>query len=380
MNSLKNASLSLALLAAIAAVTASGCGGHATSPMTAAASSSTPSQAPPASPSPTPTPAPAQTQANGITVASPAPGATVGTPFKLSASATQCSSQPVTSIGYSLDSDTNTSTINGTSINTQVPAASGTHTLHVKAWGSAGANCNADITVSVTGSAAPESMIPSDAKQVTNIQNAAGWTANHDPAAGASANGSMSVVGSPSMSGHARRFSTHFSNNGGEIYSVLFDNDPNAENFFYDGWVYVDGSAGSIQNLEMDTNQVLSNGNTIIYGFQCDGISGTWDYTTNRGSISHPSDAWIHSDAACNVRSWGRNSWHHVQISYSRDNSGNVTYHSVWLDGSESQLDATVPSEFALAWTPSLVTNLQVDGMGSGNNTIYLDKLTISRW
>ncbi|MFP5276443.1 MAG: hypothetical protein ACLGPM_04970 [Acidobacteriota bacterium] len=369
MNSFKNTSLSFALLLTLAGV-ASGCGGHAASPAQAAVGASSPST----------DPAPAQTQSSEVTVSSPASGATVGSPFKLTAKASQCSSQSVISIGYSLDNSTNTTAVSGTSINTQVPAPSGTHTLYVKYWGAGGASCYTTVTVSVTGSAAPESMIPSDAKQNVNMQNAPGWQASHDPAAGEASSGSMNVVSSPSMSGHARQFATSFSHDGGEIYNLAFDNDPNAMNFFYDGWVYVDNSAGNIQNLELDTNQVLSNGNTVIYGFQCDGISGTWDYTANHGTASHPVDTWVHSNQFCNVRTWGRNTWHHVQISYSRDNSGNVTYHSVWLDGKEQQIEATVSSEFALGWTPALLTNFQVDGLGSGSNKIFLDKLTISRW
>ena len=305
----------------------------------------------------------------------------MGSPFALAAYATQCSSQPVTSIGYSLDNSSSTTAVSGSAINVQqVPATSGTHTLYVKAWGSNAARCYTELTVSVTGSAAPESMIPSDAKQITNIQNTHGWQANHDPATGSASSGSMSVVNSPSMSGHARLFATSFNNSGGEIYDVALKNDPNAMNFFYDGWIYLDGSAGSIQNLEMDMNQVLSNGNTVIYGFQCDGLTGTWDYTANQGSLSNPVDAWIHSNQFCNIRTWNRNAWHHVQISYSRDDGGNVTYHSVWLDGRKQQIEATVPSEFELRWTPALLTNFQVDGLGSGSNTIYLDQLTISRW
>ncbi|MFP5206374.1 MAG: hypothetical protein ACLGSH_13535 [Acidobacteriota bacterium] len=74
------------------------------------------------------------------------------------------------------------------------------------------------------------------------------------------------------------------------------------------------------------------------------------------------------------------NHWHHIQISYSRDSSGYVSYHSVWFDGAESPINATAFSAFALGWPPVLLTNFQVDGFGSGSNTIYLDKVTISRW
>ena len=63
------------------------------------------------------------------------------------------------------------------------------------------------------------------------------------------------------------------------------------------------------------------------------------------------------------------------------DDSGVVTYKSVRLDGVNSALNATVPSAFALGWSPTLLTNFQVDGIGaSGSSTVYLDNLTLYRW
>lgn len=284
-------------------------------------------------------------------------------------------------MGYSLDNSTDTNVVNGAAVNTPVSTQTGTHILHVKAWGNQGATCDQDVTIAVTDASSPEnSLVPSNATSVSNLQTSGSWQAAHDPATGASSNGSMGMVGSPSLSGHARQFNTSFSGSGGEIYDLVWGNDPNATNFFYDGWVYLSSSASNIANLEMDMNQVTSNGQTVIYGFQCDGYSGTWDYTANTGSASKPNDQWVHSGAPCNVQNWGKNQWHHVQISYSRDDSGTVTYHSVWLDSVEAQINATVPSSFALGWTPSLLTNFQIDGAGSGSNTVYLDKLTISRW
>ena len=71
-----------------------------------------------------------------------------------------------------------------------------------------------------------------------------------------------------------------------------------------------------------------------------------------------------------------------MQVLYGRDDSGNVTYHSVWLDGAQQDINETVPSAFALGWVPAvLVTNFQVDGIGtSGSMTAYLDNLTVYRW
>lgn len=128
-------------------------------------------------------------------------------------------------------------------------------------------------------------------------------------------------------------------------------------------------------------NQVLSNGQTVIYGFQCDGYSNTWDYTANTGTPQNYVDKWLHSTATCNVQNWSTQTWHHLQVSYSRDNSGNVTYNSVWLDNVEQPIGVTVSSAFALGWGSVLLTNFQVDGVGaSGSSTVYLDNMTIYRW
>jgi hypothetical protein len=320
------------------------------------------------------------TTSGGVSISSPSSGASVNSPFNLAASASLCSSQNVTSIGYAVDSASNT-IASGTSLNMQISAAAGAHTLHVTAWGSGGASCTASVAVDVTAPTSPaQSVVPSNAISVSSIQALGTWVAQNDPATGGSSSGWMSLVNSPSLSGNARQFNTSFTNSSGEIYHITFGDDTSATNFFYDGWVYLTSSASNIANLELDMNQVTSNGQTIIYGFQCDGYSGTWDYTENAGTPSNPSDHWVHSNSSCNVRNWSQNAWHHIQVSYSRDNSGNVTYHSVWLDGTEDPIDATVPSAFALGWGPVLLTNFQVDGIGSGSNTVYLDKLTISRW
>jgi hypothetical protein len=132
----------------------------------------------------------------------------------------------------------------------------------------------------------------------------------------------------------------------------------------------------------MDLNQVIANGDTVIYGVQCDGYSGTWDYTLNIGSPDHPRDKWNHSNVPCpDPKTWEQHTWHHIQISYSRD-GGTVTYESVVLDGQQSDfVGATGNSAFRLGWGATLLTNFQLDGHGSeGSATAYVDKFTISRW
>jgi hypothetical protein len=390
-----------------------------------------------------------------ITVKSPTAGETVSSPISLSATARACSSQTVSAMGYSLDSSSVTTVVNAQSLQAAVVAATGAHTLHVKAWGS-GTSCVANVAVIVTSATvatpafspapgayasaqsvtlsdatpgatiyyttngaapsissarysgeipveaselieaiavgaggtpsglaradytiAPKSsgpVVPPNATASSDLQVLDTWHFNHDAGTPGTATGETSMVGTPSRSGSARQFNSSYTDAGGEIYSVSYADDTTSMNLVYDGWVWIDAGS-SISNIEMDSNQVTANGQTVIYAFQCSGYTGTWEY-------SGAGAKWVSSTQPCNPANWETNAWHHVQISYSRDNSGNVTYHSVWLDGTEQPINKTVPSSFSLGWQLGVVqTQFQLDGIGtSGHSTVYLDDLTISRW
>ena len=312
-------------------------------------------------------------------IGSPANGATVNSPFSLSASSANCNGQPTSSIGYSVDGSTYTYIVGGTVLNTSVTTGTGGHTIHVKSWGNGGASCvnNLAVTVGATTAATP-----SNATNLSNLQASTNWTPIHDSGTPGSSSGWTGLTGSPSRTGSARHFSTSYSDYGGERYTATFGDDVSTHNFVYDGWVYIQDTAAGIANVEMDLNQVIANGWTVLMGFQCDGWSGTWDYTANRGSATSPNDQWVHSGAGCNPKSWAVNTWHHVQIAMSRDDYGNVTYQSVTLDGAQHTLNATVFSGFALGWGQTMLTNFQVDGGTSSSygSNVYLDDLTVSRW
>ncbi len=64
---------------------------------------------------------------------------------------------------------------------------------------------------------------------------------------------------------------TDYTGSSAERYYVSFGQDTAATHFLYDAWVYLDGSVSDVANLEMDVNQVMANGQTVIFGFQCDG-------------------------------------------------------------------------------------------------------------
>jgi Chitobiase/beta-hexosaminidase C-terminal domain len=223
--------------------------------------------------------------------------------------------------------------------------------------------------------------VPSNAISVKQVQLLPNWRIKHDPATPGTANGSMSLVSDPSLSGEAAQFDTNYTSWGGVLYSQTYGVDPNAHNFLYDGEVWIEAGS-SIGNLEMDNNQVIADGDTVIYAFQCAGDTNTWDYSENAGTPAAPVVKWVPSKQPCNPAQWTPNAWHHVQITYSRDDVGNVTYQSVWLDGVEAPINETVPSAFTLGWAAGdLVSNFQVDGPAAGgSSTLYLDDLTIYRW
>lgn len=326
----------------------------------------------------------------GVVVNSPSNDATVTAPFTLSASSSTCSGQSVSAVGYSFDSSANTTVFQKQTMDTSVDTSAGTHTLHVKAWGDHGASCVTDLkidvkagssTASSTSSSSNSSEVPSYAKSNSNIQALSGWKAAHDSGGSGSSTGSTSMVSSPSKYGSTRKYSNSFSSSGDERFSVQFADDTDSQNFFYDGWVYFTSSASKLGNLELDVNQTMANGQTVLVGVQCDGYTGHWAYTVNTGSASNVKPKWYSkSGTSCNPRSWSQNTWHHVQFSFSRNDSGKITYHSVWLDGHEQVLNATAFGAADLHWGPVINTQFQLDGMGSGTVTAYLDNLTIYRW
>lgn len=222
--------------------------------------------------------------------------------------------------------------------------------------------------------------IPPNAIKESQVHLLPNWRVKHDPGTPGTSTGAMAVVSDPSLSGEAQQFYTTFTGSGGELYSLTYGNDSAPKNFVYDAQVWID-EGSIITNLEMDNNQVIPNGDTVIYAFQCSGNAKVWEYTSNAGTPSAPVVQWNKSNRPCIPSQWTPNTWHHVQISYSRDDAGNVTYQSVWLDGVESPINATVNSDFTLGWAAgTLITNFQVDGTGSGSATLYLDNLAIYHW
>ncbi len=71
-------------------------------------------------------------------------------------------------------------------------------------------------------------------------------------------------IASPSLDGLAREFSMSYSEKGGERFSLDFGTDTESTHFVYDTYVDIVNPA-QLANLELDVNQVMANGKTVIY-------------------------------------------------------------------------------------------------------------------
>jgi hypothetical protein len=297
-----------------------------------------------------------------------------------------------TAFGYSIDNS-------GTFISGSTPydvdhakqgIANGTHTIHFKSWTSNGACPVVNTTFSVGGSSsgstpstpsAPGSVlgsIPSYAVGSGNLDGVRAWDSEHDKGTPGSSRGSTVYPATTPLYDDARKFYMTYSNHGGERWHLAFATNATATHFVLDTYVYL-LNPDQVQNLELDLNQVMSNGSTVIFGTQCSSISKTWEFTVTAGG-SH----WRRSNIGCNPRTWSAKTWHHIQIGYHRSTSGVVTHDWVNLDGTHHVFtNTTFNGAEKLGWQRgTLLLNIQIDGnnKSSGSVTAYIHKLTVYHW
>ncbi len=199
------------------------------------------------------------------------------------------------------------------------------------------------------------------------------WCWEHDKGT----NGSS--TGSSKMSGELRQFDAVWKYYGGERFHIYLGpdhKDGTSKYFTLDTWIYFNKLA-TVNNIELDLNQVTLSGNTVIYGMQCNFPKGMWQYVTNHSGRPH----WNDSNVACLRSVWKPGVWHHVILKYHRDSAGNVTYDSVTFDTKVSEfVGASGPSVFGLGWgIGRQVVNFQIGGnKTSGGTTAFLKNLTVT--
>jgi hypothetical protein len=202
----------------------------------------------------------------------------------------------------------------------------------------------------------------------------------HDGGTKGKSVGTTMYPASTTMYDDARMFYMTYTDHAGERWGNTFAHDFDATHFVLDTYIYLPNPS-DIWNLELDVNQVLPNGETIILSTQCAGVHGRWAYGyTVDGRIDH----WWDTDLKCNPAEWTANVWHHVQIGEHRNPDGTVTHDWVTLDGVYNAFqDATRISGKFIGWTPGHVnTQFQLEGSNaiSGTAKAYVHAFTVYRW
>lgn len=326
--------------------------------------------------------------ASDITVASPISGATTQSPLLIKAHNVGCNGLAPVAFAFMID---NSSTTNwgATPYDIDVTNTSvsvGTHIIRFKAWTTAGICPEVASTIQVTTGTTPPSgsggggsdSIPSNALASADLDTTTNWAYEHDAGTPGSSQGSTVYPATTPLYDDAREFYMTYWDRGGERWHNSFARDTTSTHFILDTYVYV-VNPDQLANLELDLNQVMSDGRTVIFGTQCSTYSGTWEWTYYSSGWH-----WHSSNIACNPRTWTANTWHHIQVAFHRDSNGYVTHDWVNFDGTHSNFSgAAGGSAKALGWAiGSLVMNVQMDGFSksSGTVTAYFHKTTFYRW
>lgn len=324
--------------------------------------------------------------AANITVASPVNGTSNSSPVWVRAHNVGCNGLTPTAFGFSVDSS-GTTTMGVTPYDidvTHYSIAGGSHTIHFKAWTSSGicpvvsttSNVGGGGGTTSGGNTTPSVSIPSYARASADLDTSYNWIGEHDAGTPGSSRGSTVFPASVSLYDNAREFYMTYSNYGGERWHNSFGNDSSATHFVMDTYVYVKNPS-QMANLELDLNQVMSNGETVIFGTQCSVYSHSWEWTYV-SSGPH----WHSSNIPCNPTTWAANTWHHIQVGFHRDSNGYVTHDWVNFDGTHHTFSgASGGAAKYLGWAKGdLLMNIQMDGRGSGSITAYFHKTMFYRW
>ena len=337
--------------------------------------------------------------ASNITVASPANGTTTTSPVLIKAHNIGCNGVAPNAFAFSIDNSSTTywgATAYDIDV-AQQAISTGKHTIHFKAWANGQICPVVSSTVTVSGSSSGGSTsgsessgsssssssggsspsIPSNAVASNDLDTSSSWQHEHDSGTPGSSSGSTVYPATTPVYDDAREFYMTYSSGGGERWHLSFAKDSKATHFVMDTYVYV-VNPDKLANLELDLNQVIPNGKTVIYGTQCSTYSKTWEWTYYSDGFH-----WHQSNIPCDTRTWSAKTWHHIQVGFHRDSDGVVTHDWVNFDGKQSWFSgATANSAKSSGWASStLLMNVQLDGYQSGGSiATYLHKTTYYRW
>lgn len=310
----------------------------------------------------------------GVGISSPTSGSTVTSPVHFVDSGSISGTLTAMQI---YDNGSLKYTTQSSSIDTSLSMASGTHTIVIKVWNSAGQSTTASETITVSGSSSGSTSSTTSTSGTTysNIDQMSGWS-NCGACAGIGGSGtvvpySMSQYqSSPSMDGKSAAFYL----GSGKIYSDALwwkqlGANPSASHFVYDTYFYYTNAAAP-QSLEFDVNQAL-NGYKYIFGTQCSlRGSKTWEvWDTYNGK-------WVSTGVAC--ASLPTYQWNHLVWELERV-GGKVHFIAVTLNGTRHYINKYFSPKSS--GTNELNVAFQMDGnYQQAAYKVWLDKVTLRAW
>jgi hypothetical protein len=236
---------------------------------------------------------------------------------------------------------------------------------------------SAEISPAGSPTTSPAYGLPANAVSSGDLDSMDGWAQIHDGGTPGTSRGSTVYPATTPANDNAREFYMTYTKHGGERWDITPVSDENATHFVLDTYVYLPDPS-QVMNLELDINQVTSNGETVILATQCAGNDGTWEAGYARGKKND----WWEAHIKCDPRTWTANTWHHIQIGL-HHSGDTVTHDWVILDGVYHPWGYTHEIGRFSGWQPgSINVQYQIEGNNktSGSITTYLHKLTVYRW
>ena len=341
-------------------------------------------------PAPTATPPPAGSNDFPLTISNPTDGASVTSPFNVAASATP--KNPIFFMRVYVDSVSVYYT-SSNSINTQIFAAPGQHTLEVMAEDFSGYISAIPINITVTSQAQAT---------ISGIQNMPGWqSCSADFPAGSQRAGQLCAAGnknvpasamtegvsSPAMDGKSAQFS--MSAPGGTAnptygYSNYLYFNPIAggnsvSNFVYDLYFWID-NPDAPQALEFDLNQAFDDTSGAgspqrwTWGSECNfkgETPGRWDIWDDANSI------WRATTVPCDP--FPANTWNHLTWNFHREGN-QVFYDTLTVNGTVYQVNTAYNNQ--QGWTlEEIDTAFQMDlDSNADPYNVWLDEVNLTAY
>ncbi|HZQ92278.1 MAG TPA: Ig-like domain-containing protein [Terriglobales bacterium] len=314
--------------------------------------------------------------AQSVSITSPASGATVASPMRVTATASSTSA--VTLMQIYLDGSKKFE-VAGAKLDTSVSAATGIHRLTVQAYDSAGHIFKSTMSVAVgsttSGGGSVQPPIGTGVGTlISNIDQMTGW-ASCDRCAGANGAGPVTRysmtqnIASPSLDGRSVEFKLMpVSSYNNALWWKQLGAQSGASHFVYDLYFYLKNPSAS-QALEFDVNQSLG-GKRYIFGSECGMRSGgtwrIWDYYLH----------WQSTGIACAAKT--AFVWHHLTWELERVN-GKTHFIAVTLDGVRHYVNKYYNPQ------PVSVNELnvafQMDGIATPTTySVWVDKVSLKYW